>query len=126
MSTGFHQDPNLWRTKEGQEIRINKLKSDHLENILKMLIRQAPGYKQAQVDRFYSYPEPRGDMAQLAYEGEERAMLNSESWQVLEDVCPQFEQLVREAFRRRLPLFQNEDSAEYCELYEYLEYLDLI
>lgn len=60
----------IWVTREGQYIPIHELDDEHLVNIVRLLHRRATNYV-IKTRRFYlSCAEPRGEMAQVAFDQE--------------------------------------------------------
>lgn len=98
------KDPHVWVTQDRQHILITDLKDSHLANILRYLYRRAPEIQEHLIWEAYSFPEPRGDMAQLAYEQGLRDLEDEERdpERTLTEAIPQFRHLMEEAKKRNL------------------------
>jgi hypothetical protein len=89
----------VWVTKNSKRIAFKDLGDKHLLNILNMLKRKAEDLKIAKDLLLTRLPEPRGDMAQMAFEDECNHQWDS-PW--TEFVHHQFDDLLSEAERRGL------------------------
>lgn len=59
----------IWKTKEGKELNMDDMASDHIENCLDLLERR--GFISAKTFYFYLVgPLPDGDMARMAVDQE--------------------------------------------------------
>lgn len=95
---------DVWVTKDRHHIFIKDLTDSHLSNILRYLFRNVETYRlQAEIE-LMSYPEPQGEMAQMAYWGAEQALHDEPDYRILEDRFPNFRTLVDEARKRKLPV----------------------
>lgn len=71
-----HKD-GVWITREWQSVHVSDMTDSHLLNVARMLRKKAAD-KAARISSWYvSYPEPRGEMAQVAFEHEAEYWLDS-------------------------------------------------
>jgi hypothetical protein len=91
----------LWKTKEGQRLRICDMKDSHLLNSIILLYRFTLA-KMYETKKFYmGTPGPTADMAMMAFEQEFDHVMES-TW---EDYVPdKFNNLIKEAHRRGMSL----------------------
>lgn len=87
----------VWKTKDGQQIRIKDLQDSHLQNILKMLLRQAQHLR-----THLPFPVFQGEMAQYYAEREYDRIMEASDEELCEQECEQWEALMAEAGRRNL------------------------
>ncbi len=116
----------VWVTKDKQHIPITELEGQHLENIVKMLIRQAHVDIRKTQSFYLSCPMPHGEMAQDAFDAEfdfwcddgtmenevrvsrlEATLRKSERWQVIEIEC------VRRGKEDLLPYTRNNNPSPF-------------
>ncbi len=69
----------VWITRDKQVMTFKDITDEHLTNILIYLQKKAKIEYDADVATFYALGEPRGDMAQLAWDEEERYLLEEQS-----------------------------------------------
>lgn len=87
---------SIWTTEDGRKIPVVRMSDSHLRNAYRMLKRK--GFvSPARLDDFMAGPQPRGDMAQMAWDDELNAHLDSRT----SDFIDIFED---EAKRRNLEL----------------------
>ena len=84
----------IWTTKEGKKIRISILEDRHLMNIIKLIERQ---YART-IGSYLVGPQPRGEMAQDAFDQEFDALDQGGPSEFNE----QYDFLVEEAEKRKL------------------------
>jgi len=90
---------SIWITKDGLELEISKMKDDHLENTIKMLIRAAMIRREESVASLLRLTPPNGDGAQMAYEEECRSAID-ESWENFTHLS--FKDIYKETKKRKL------------------------
>ena len=97
---GHRKQTKLWRTKDGQKIRICDLDSEHIVNILNMMKQSAIARQAEVLKMFDSSMAPDDGIAAIVWEAEADHYMQEGSWQ---DLLPDiFCNLWKEARRRRL------------------------
>lgn len=82
----------FWTTRNGERLNIRDMETSHLRNCLRLLERR----KESHVKRISLLPEPSGEMAQLAFEGELEAAMDSS----VEELFPVYGKIKEELLLR--------------------------
>jgi len=102
-------EQGIWLTKDLKEIPVSQMENRHLLNVLRLLERVALEQAKREARPTICYPEPQGEMAQVAYwhevDWEEEYGIDYEHYAI----ClllrqPIFPHLVREALHRDLDI----------------------
>lgn len=84
-----------WKTKEGVEIPVGDMTTDHIKNVIAMLERSAL-LELAKMP----YPNPQGEMAQYELEGAYRYLTNCTTEELASEMYEIYDDLVAELQRR--------------------------
>jgi hypothetical protein len=91
-----------WMTQDGRVLYPKDFEDQHLLNTIKFIEQRGKHYKFEHELSMFRYPEPSGDAAQLAYEGEMIRLerMSVETW--LGIYCNIYNLLKDEAIKRKL------------------------
>ena len=100
--------PDVWKTKDGEEIQVSDLRDGHLLNILAMVRRKLPATRLDEIRLLSSLQcdiaasTMSGEMAIDSLEGEARRCMDWDDDEAIAAVCPQWVALLEEQNKREL------------------------
>jgi len=90
----------VWKTKDGRDVPVAQLGDEHLQNILRMLLRRSPMMREAQALGMALSTGPSGEMARDAFDMEVERLERVDLVTFLRDYTPHWRALLEEAERR--------------------------
>lgn len=97
-----HRFKTIWETKDGKRIKIKDMEDSHLVNTIKFLRRVAEHEIKSNQKAFLGFGYPQGEMAQDAYDQEERYWNEITEDELIGEHFPCFDNMIEEGKKRKL------------------------